>query len=229
MPDWRRHLLVTRVCVKTTWTLRLGVVLLVLLMAAVTRSVWIPAIARSLVCDSQTAPSDVIVVENFDPNYVVFERAAELEQAGLAPRALVPVQAARDARMTNPIFHGFAEVMARQARLATWEGVPIREIEPISLNAAAQVRQRLAREHVGSILVVTGAFRSRRTSLVYHRVLDEAGIQFRCVPVFGSTRPEHWTATWHGIQEVAEEFLKLQYYRFYVLPFRAQRLLAEGI
>jgi hypothetical protein len=40
-----------------------------------------------------------------------------------------------------------------------------------------------------------------------------------CAPVFGRTTPERWTATWHGIQDVSEEFLKLQYYRFYVIPF----------
>ena len=27
------------------------------------------------------------------------------------------------------------------------------------------------------------------------------------------------TETWHGTQEVALEFVMLQYYRFYVLPF----------
>ena len=29
-----------------------------------------------------------------------------------------------------------------------------------------------------------------------------------------------WTESWHGIQEVVEQWLKLQYYRLYVLPFR---------
>jgi len=27
-----------------------------------------------------------------------------------------------------------------------------------------------------------------------------------------------WTREWHGIQSVVEEWLKLQYYRLYVLP-----------
>jgi hypothetical protein len=39
------------------------------------------------------------------------------------------------------------------------------------------------------------------------------------VPVFGTTTPENWTGTWHGIQDVALQFLKLSYYRMYVLPF----------
>ena len=40
-----------------------------------TRGWWTVAIARSLVCDANGAPSDAILVENFDPDYLVFERA----------------------------------------------------------------------------------------------------------------------------------------------------------
>jgi hypothetical protein len=29
----------------------------------------------------------------------------------------------------------------------------------------------------------------------------------------------NWTQTWHGIQDVVEQWLKLQYYRLWVLPF----------
>jgi hypothetical protein len=50
-------------------------------------------------------------------------------------------------------------------------------------------------------------------------VLGDHGMRVGCDPVFGETHPENWTHTWHGIQSVGEQFLKLQYYRFYVLPF----------
>ena len=96
---------------------------------------------------------------------------------------------------------------------------PRREPEPISLNAASQIRDYLAREHVKSLILVTPGLRSRRSSLVYHAVLDGLGTQVYCAPVFGQTTPHHWIETWHGVQEVTLEFLKLQYYRFYVLPF----------
>ena len=70
------------------------------------------------------------------------------------------------------------------------------------------MKLRLARP---SVLVDIG----RLSDLSYVR---DAGTQLSCVPVFGSTTPQRWTATWHGIQGVVEEFLKLQYYRFYVIP-----------
>jgi hypothetical protein len=85
------------------------------------------------------------------------------------------------------------------------------------------VRQRLIDDGIKSVIVITRGFRSRRSLLVYRETLGQGGIEVRCAPVFGQASPEHWTQSWHGIQEVAEEFLKLQYYRFYVMPFVFRR------
>jgi hypothetical protein len=38
-----------------------------------------------------------------------------------------------------------------------------------------------------------------------------------CAPVFVGARLEDWAQSWHGIEEVGSEFVKLQFYRFYVL------------
>jgi hypothetical protein len=63
-------------------------------------------------------------------------------------------------------------------------------------------------------------FRSRRSALVYEATLGRAGVTVRCEPVKGTRGVDTWTASWHGIQQVAEQWLKLHYYRLYVLPFR---------
>jgi hypothetical protein len=63
-------------------------------------------------------------------------------------------------------------------------------------------------------------------SLISEAILGEAGVAVSCVPVFGTTTPENGTRTWHGIQEVALQFLKLHYYRISVLPF--ERHVAKG-
>lgn len=198
------------------WKLRLGLLVGAILAVAGTKSLWAPAIGRSLVCGGDVAPSDLIIVENFDPNYLLFERAAALQKAGFAPRALVPVRAPEAA---NPVSRGIAELMARQAEMQSWATVPVLEIEPISFTTTSQIRTRLAGERVRSLILVTSGLRSRRSALVYHAILDELDTEVYCAPVFGVTTPDGWTETWHGIQEVAQEFLKLQYYRFYVLPF----------
>jgi hypothetical protein len=70
------------------------------------------------------------------------------------------------------------------------------------------------------VIVVSPLFRSRRSALVYDATLGRAGITIRCEPVHGIPGVNTWTETWHGIQNVAEQWLKLQYYRLYVLPFR---------
>jgi hypothetical protein len=218
-PPVRRHFFYKTESVKTTWKLRLAALALAILTGVLTRGFWAPQIARSLVCVEDLTPSDVLLVENFTPNYLLFERAAALESARIAPRTLVPVEASHDPKLAGLVSWGIAELMARQARLSDWEIVVIKETEPISLNAAGQIRDRLARDQITSLTVVTSGFRSRRSFLVYRAVLANAGTQVRCAPVFGRATPERWTETWHGIQQVTEEFLKLQYYRFYVLPF----------
>jgi hypothetical protein len=219
MREWRRHLFYTKTSIKPTWKLRVVMLVVVVVVVLLMHGSLSSHVVRSLICTEDLAASDVILLENFDQNYLLFERAAALEQAGIARKTLIPIEAFGDVTVANPVSRGVAEVMARQARLAAWELVIVREAEPISLTLAAQIRDRLARDNVKSVVVVTSGFRSRRSSLVYRAVLGESGTQVHCAPVFGNATPERWANTWHGIQRVAEEFVKLQYYRFYVLPF----------
>jgi hypothetical protein len=165
-------------------------------------------------------PSDVILVENFDSGLIVFERAAALHQAGLAARVLVATEISRNSESANLVSQGMVELLARVAHLQKPEILPIRLFEPISLNVAYQIRDFLTKEHLRSVLVVANGFRSKRSALVYHAVLDSAGIHVSCIPVFGQGTLETWADTWHGIDNVIMQFLKLQYYRFYVLRTR---------
>jgi hypothetical protein len=198
--------------------IRLAAPILLVILPVVTAGQWMPLIGRSLVCDeTDDAAADAIIIENFDPNYLLFERTRELLRAGRSRRVLVPTRAGSDG-LPASVESGFVEVMVRVARMPVPEMVPIQEVEPISLHAAEQVRAALGREPVKSVLVVTSALRSRRTSLIYHQVFERAGIAVSCVPVFGEVGASNWLYTWHGVQEVAEQFAKLEYYRFYVLP-----------
>ena|SRR2546422_3867183 len=224
--NWQRHFLHRKESIKTTWKFRLGVLILVILIGSLTRGFWVPTIGQSLVCMEAVGPSDVIVVETFAPNYALyyalFERAAALQRGGFSARVLVLTQASRDHEVVNSVSTGIAELMARVARVQNLEIIRIREIEPISLNATYQIRDFLTKEHLRSVIVVTSGLRSRRSSLVYHAALNPAGIQVYCTPVFGQHTPENWMDSWHGIEEVTRQFLKLQFYRFYILPLSAR-------
>jgi hypothetical protein len=217
MTKWRRHFFYRGESWKTTWKLRGAVLFLIAITALLIWMFGTVAIAQSLVCKESVAHSDALLLENFDPNYLVFERAEALHRAGVASRILVPTITDGDSELSNSVSAGFVEVMARTARLPDVELIPIGEVEPISLNAAKQIRDFVLKEHIHSVVVITPGFRSRRSALVYDAVLGPAGITTGCVPVFGSDRSLEWTRTWHGIQNVLEQFLKLQYYRFYVL------------
>ncbi len=175
------------------------------------------AIVSSLVCAANAAPSDAIVVENFDSdNYLVFERAGELRRAGLGRRVLVPVTANNNLD-PNAGALGTARLVADLARVGDVEIVPIREIEPISLNAAGDVRRYVERHGMQSIVLVSPYLRSKRSASVYAAVFAGSSIRVTCEPV-GGRGVETWTETWHGVQNVAEQWAKWQYYRFYVLP-----------
>lgn len=218
---WQRHFFYRKESIKTTWKCRLAFLMLVMLLMSVTRGFWMLRIGQSLVCTEEMSPSDVILVENFDPHYLAFERAAALHKAGFAARVLVPTAASHDPKRANAVSQGIAELMSQIARLQNPTILPIRIVEPVSLNAAYQIRDFLLKEHQRSVIVVTDGFRSKRSALVYHAVLEPAGIKVSCMPVFGERTPENWAVTWHGIEQVAEQLLKLQYYRFYALRVRS--------
>src|SRR5512132_4085773 len=111
MREWRRHFFHTKESTKTTWKLRVAALVIVILAGVLIRGILVSYVGRSLVCAANLAPSDAILVETFDPNYILFERAAALETAGVAPRILVPVEASRDPEVANPVSKGVIEVM----------------------------------------------------------------------------------------------------------------------
>ena len=110
---WTRHLVYRAEQTRTTWKLRLGLLTLAIIALWLTSGWWTLAIARSLVCDASLAPSDAILVENFDPDYLLFERATKLRRAGLAARVLVPIKTDPGREEPNAVALGTAQVMAK--------------------------------------------------------------------------------------------------------------------
>ena len=201
---------------KSTPTLRLLLLCVLVIVPWATRDWWTPALGWSLACAGDITGSDVLLIENLEPNYLVFERAAQLQQQRHSARTLVLVQGSADGG-PGRVPAGVAAVFGRIAHLSDPELLPIQEIEPFTMNAAYQARQALLHVGARSMTIVSPGFRSRRTLLVYRRVMEPAGIQVGCVQVWGTTDPENWTHTWHGIQEVLLQVVKLAYYEGWVL------------
>lgn len=131
--------------VKPTWKLRLALLILVMLGAFVTRDFWSMRIGQSLVCTEQLSQGDLILVENIDPYYMLFERAATLQKAGFAARVLIPVQISHESERASAIAIGVAELMGPVSQIQMSEVMPIRVREPISLNAAYEIRDFLTK------------------------------------------------------------------------------------
>lgn len=201
----------------TTWLLRVIVLAVILLGLRLTTMWWVPGLAHGLTCDERVTRADAIIIDNLDANYLLFERVAEMTNPDDPTRVLVPAEASPEGA-TDLISAGIVSLMANTARLSKVEAVPVSEVEPITLNVAKQMRTFLQREQLHSVQIVTPALRSRRTALVYSRVFEPAGIETACEPV-GRARAAAWSRSWHGVQEVVEQYGKLGYYRLYVLPF----------
>lgn len=216
---WTRHFVYQAEVTRTTWKFRIGLLAILVFVPWVTSGWWTVAIARSLACDASRAPSDAILVENFESSYLAYERAAQLRRDGLSSRVLV--QTLTDPEMQGPdeVAIGRLQVMATSARIGAIEIIPTRQIEPIMLNAVRDIQGFLEKERIRSLIVVMPILRSRRSALVYEATLGRAGITVRCEPVQGSVGVNNWTHSWHGIQDVLEQWFKLQYYRLSVLPF----------
>ena len=180
-------------------------------------------IVRALVCDAVRAPSDAILVDNFESTYRVFERAAELRRAGVASRVFVQTLTDPNTQEPEEVALARVRLMATIAGLGNVEIVRARPVEPITLNAGLDMQRVFERQHVRSVVFVSPLLRSRRSALVYAATLGQHGIAVRCEPVEGSVGVNNWTRSWHGIEAVTEQWLKLQYYRWYVLPFANPR------
>jgi len=212
------HLVYEATICRTTWKFRFVVLALFLALTLATKAWWIPGLGRTLVCSSESVTPDLIVIDNLDSDYLLFEKAAELIERGFAGKVLVPVQASgRNPGAPNLVSREIVDVMVRVAGLDRAEIFPIKQEEPITLNAARQVGEYLKGSNVKKVLVLTSGFKSRRLHMIFKKTLGEVGIESYCLPVWGGHRPENWAQSWHGIQEVLLQFIKLGYYRVWVM------------
>lgn len=201
----------------TTWKLRFLTLLLLLSALYFAYPAWLAAIGASLVHDEKPHAADLLLIENYDTDYFVFEAAEALIRAGYASRVLVPVVAGRDTLQPGLVQKGFVEVMSRIAGVESYEILPVRHDEPVTLNVAVQVADFLEDNGIRSVLVVSPRFRSARSYRVYDHVLTPRGIALQCVAAPAPMEAGTWWHTWHGVQDVWLEFSKLLYYRFWVL------------
>lgn len=222
---WTRYLITRKEVVKTTWVFKAASIITLALFGYLFEPVWAHAVAAGLVCgeDDHVDRVDAILIDDFESDYLLFERARHLQESGVSSTVFAPVNVFADGSVST-VSAAMVDVLARLARVKHVTTVPVSNREPISLNSAFRIKRFVEENGVRSVMVVSPAFRSERSMMIYRAVLEPAGVLVHCAPVFGGRSPDNWTRTWHGIQDVALQFAKLQYYRWYVLPFRFNEL-----
>jgi len=184
----------------------------------ITRQTWLRFIAESLICEATQAPSDAILVDLIEHNYLLLERAHQLQATGLASVVLVPIFISGSEAAASSVAVGFVDVMCRVASVSDCTTFPVSATEPFSLNLARSAAEELRSRGIRSVLMVTAGFRSRRAAIVYTEFLRPLGITVHCQPVFGHRTTDNWFDSAHGIEEIVLQLAKLLYYQFDVMP-----------
>lgn len=214
---WKSWILKKKEVTVTTWKFRLLALFTVGLIGVLVHRVCLEAVATSLLHEEALAPADVLLLENFDPDYFVFEAGRDLLRRGYSSRVLIPVVAKEESLTPRPIEQSFVEVMSRNAGVDQYEILPVHHVEPIALNVALQVAEFLESNGIRSVIIVAPGYRSARSFLVYERVLTSRDIRIQCFAARTAVSVNDWWHTRHGTQGVGLEFLKLLYYRFWVM------------
>jgi hypothetical protein len=196
----------------------IGFVALIICAAIVaTRGHWLPSIGGYLVCQESIGASDLILIDNVEPNYLLFERAQRLQSQGLAEIVLIPILNSGKSGQPALVSLGIVDVMCRISMLRNCTTFEAPGREPISLNVAKRSAEEIKSRSARTVIIVTDGLRSRRAAEIYLHVLKPLGIAAHFQPVFGPHTPGNWFASWHGMQEIGLQLGKLWYYRLAVL------------
>jgi hypothetical protein len=185
------------------------------------------ALATSLVQEDALERADLILVEmTVLPSPDALEHAASLYRQGYAPRIAV-TRYTDSRRLTDggvelpKSLDKMLQIYWADAGLdgSAVESIPITVIDPVTLNSARQVAEYCRSQGIARVIIVPSRYHSRRSTLSYRRYMAPLGIELRSAPPAGGLRPDNWWRTKDGVLAITQEYVKLLYYRTFVLPW----------
>jgi len=199
------------------WSARKTLKVLLLILVGWTILAWFAA--RTLIVSAPLASADAIVVLSGSRAYLErTQKAAELYKQGRAPLVVLTDDNTRggwsSAQQRNPFF------VERSMDELIKQGVPADQIKIAGVASNTHDEAKLIKDYalahgLGSVLVVTSAYHSRRALHTLRRSFagTSVAIGLEAAPV-GSLNPVFWWLQPEGWRTVGSEFVKLIYYRF---------------
>lgn len=166
------------------WLLPLSIAAIALVLL---RPLWLPALAQYLVRSEAPVKADLIVVPAGDYFGNRILKACELLRGGHAPAALVSGPCCYYGQLESHLAIAFAERNGCPAdRLISFpnDGTS-------TVSEAAAIVSELRRRNVGTFLVVTSNYHTRRTGRAYARFADRSTFRVVAAPD-RYFRPEDW-------------------------------------
>jgi uncharacterized SAM-binding protein YcdF (DUF218 family) len=194
-------------------------VVLLLFLGVWSSCAWLAA--RALIVRTDLPRADALVVLSGSSTYLERSRwAAQLYRQGSAPKIILTNDGQQGGWSTsqqkNPLFFERAKDELNQS------GVPMEKIEVLprtvssTYDEAMILRENAVANGMHSILLVTSAYHSRRALWTARHVFCGSGIEIGLDPVPAGKQtpsPSVWWLYHRGWQMVAEEYVKLIYYR----------------
>jgi hypothetical protein len=95
--------------------------------------------------------------------------------------------------------------------------IPIEPKDPITFNLASQVFQHLKSKGYKRIILISESYHSYRSKLAFEKAFENSGVQIATIPAELGITKETWWNTDSGLSTTFSEFIKLIYYRLFVL------------
>jgi len=174
--------------------------------------------ARVLVVRAGLQRADALVVLSGSAAHVErTENAARLFKEGRAPLVLLTNDGMRGgwsvAEERNPLFVELAAGELQRSGVSADKIQVLAQRPTNTYDEAVAVREYAIEHKLGSILVVTSAYHSRRALWTWQRVFRGSGIEVGLEPVARWTPPAwSWWLSPAGWQQVAGEYVKLAFY-----------------
>ena len=190
---------------------RVLIVVVLLVVAFLTRQIWLTAAGEVLVERDPLGPSDVIVV--LAGNSPFRARHAEtLYARGLAPHVIM----SNEPLSSHGVQTTWLELRAvGLVHLAIPDDaiVPIPEVSDSTYEEALHSRDIMQARGWRSAILVTDPFHMRRATLTFRQAFESAGLTVAASPADGSKYGvDNWWTDRNAIMRVAQEYIKLGYY-----------------